>query len=582
VFDGPASLVDILADAGLIPPEKAGDLRAQIARADLGEDEIEALLRQHVSDRVLTLARKSRELAVPCVSLREHAPDPAAVKLMRASYAYRQRVAPIALEGDALVVAVADPTDVELVDEIRVVTDRSVRVVLADSDEIEDAIRRFYGRTADEIVRGDLAGPAGVVALETIAEIHDFGLQADAMLRDPTVKEAVDQIIIDAVRMAASDIHIEPFERDLQIRYRIDGVLERRPSPPKHLQPAVISRVKLSAQMNIAETRRPQDGRIPIRIKTLGSREIDLRVSTVPTLWGESVVMRILDKNTVARGLTDLGLMEDQQDDFRKMIQRPYGIVLATGPTGSGKTTTLYAFLKEIREEGVKIITIEDPVEYDLDGINQIHVRTDLGLTFADGLRHILRQDPDKVMVGEIRDYEAASMAIQAALTGHLVFSSLHTNDAPSAVTRLIDMGVEPYLVASTLEGIIAQRLPRRVCRSCADYERPTLAELRAMGVEPDLASDTWTVPRPVGCRECRGSGYHGRIGIFEVIVMNEALKEMAHQHATTSQIRRAARKYGMKTLREDGWRKVLAGLTTVEEVQRLTPEEDTTSPIPA
>ncbi|MDE0554345.1 MAG: GspE/PulE family protein, partial [Candidatus Poribacteria bacterium] len=398
--------------------------------------------------------------------------------------------------------------------------------------------------------------------------------------QDPTVIHAVDQMIIDAVRMEASDIHIEPYPTQLKIRFRVDGVLEDQPQPPAYLQSAITSRIKIMAGMDVAERRRPQDGKISRQIGSVGNRQIDLRVSTVPTvatLHGESVVLRILDRQSIEFGLEELGLTADNLELFHRMIRKPHGIILATGPTGSGKTTSLYACLKEINSPDVKIITLEDPVEYELEGINQIQVNPDIDFTFADGLRHILRQDPDKVLVGEIRDYETAEMAIHTSLTGHLVFSTLHTNDAPGAITRLVDMNVEPYLVASTVEGIIAQRLARRVCKACCEMYSPEMHELEGImgngGTSPipyDLK-----IPRAVGCKECRGRGYRGRIGIFEVLFMTEEIRAMALKQASTSEIRRLAIQLGMKSLREDGWRKVAAGLTTVEEVIRLTQEDE-------
>ena len=396
------------------------------------------------------------------------------------------------------------------------------------------------------------------------------------MSQDPTVINAVDQIIIDAVRLGASDIHIEPFPGELKIRYRIDGVLEDQPNPPPHLQSAITSRVKIMASMNVAERRRPLDGKIGVTVQSVGNRQIDLRVSTVPTVHGESVVLRILDKQSISFGLEQLGLLEDNLDQFYRMIQKPHGIILATGPTGSGKTTTLYACLKEINTAEVKIITIEDPVEYELEGINQIQVNPEINVTFAAGLRHILRQDPDKVLVGEIRDYETAEMGIHTSLTGHLVFSTLHTNDAASAITRLVDMGVEPYLVASTLEGIIAQRLARRVCPHCYEMYTPEPERVQdLLGSQTGIITSDLLIPRAVGCKECRGRGYKGRIGLFEVILMSEELREMTIQRASASQLKRAAMRLGMKTLREDGWRKVVAGYTTIDEMVRLTQEDE-------
>ncbi|MDA1192605.1 MAG: GspE/PulE family protein [Candidatus Poribacteria bacterium] len=568
------SLLDVLEENGAITDENAAQVRARLRLADDDSDEA-AILREYVSQAMIDLATRARTMGVPFVVLADVQPELEAVQKMRSSYAYKSRVVPIRMEGDALVVAMADPLDLELIDELRIVTDYEIVSVLGETEEIEDAVRRFYGKSTEQLIAGTLSGPSGAVELESVEEISDYGLQADVLARDPTVMEAVNQIIIDAVRVGATDIHIEPFEDEVQIRYRIDGVLERKPAPSKHLQRAITSRVKLMSDMNIAETRRPQDGRIEIRIATLGRREIDIRVSTVPTVWGESVAMRILDKNTVRRGLDQLGLLDENLILFREMIRKPWGIILATGPTGSGKTTTLNACLNEINEEGVKIITVEDPVEYDMEGINQIGVNAEIGVTFSAALRHILRQDPDKVMVGEIRDLETAEMAIHTSLTGHLVFSSLHTNDAPQSITRLISMGIDPYLIASTLEGVVAQRLPRRVCPSCSKKEAPTDKELTAFGINLDKRESDWVVPRPVGCAQCRGTGYRGRIGIYEIMQMTEPLRDLALKGVSAGHIRRAATQGGMQSLRMDGWRKSLRGITTPEEVIRLTPDED-------
>lgn len=380
------------------------------------------------------------------------------------------------------------------------------------------------------------------------------------------------------MREKVTDIHIEPLEKVVRIRFRVDGVLQERPVPPKNIERAIISRVKIMAHMNIAERRRPQDGSIQRKIASLAGREIDIRVSTVPTFWGESVAMRILDKTVVSIGLEELGMFDDNLDQFRRLIQRPHGIVLTTGPTGSGKTTTIYACLKEINTPEIKILTVEEPIEYDLPGINQIAVNEDIGVTFANTLRHILRQDPDKIMVGEIRDADTAEMAIHAALTGHLVFSSLHTNDAAGAVARLIDMGVQPYLVASSLEGIAAQRLVRRVCRRCRSMYSPDEKILKEMGVDPNKVDENLMIPKPVGCPDCNNRGYSGRIALFELIVMNDEIRDMAYREVPTTEIRKVARKTGMRTLREDGWVKVTRGITTIEEVRRVTAEEEYTT----
>jgi type II secretory ATPase GspE/PulE/Tfp pilus assembly ATPase PilB-like protein len=431
--------------------------------------------------------------------------------------------------------------------------------------------------TSEDIIRGNLDVPVGVTPIEEIEAIEDFGLDTETLAQTPTVINYVDQLVIDAVREKATDIHIEPLERIVRIRFRMDGVLQERPVPPKNIEKAIISRVKIMAHMNIAERRRPQDGSIQRRIPTLGNREIDIRVSTVPTFWGESVAMRILDKTVVSIGLEELGMFDDNLRQFERLIQRPHGIILTTGPTGSGKTTTIYACLKQINTPEIKILTVEEPIEYDLPGINQIAVNEAVGVTFANTLRHILRQDPDKIMVGEIRDAETAEMAIHAALTGHLVFSSLHTNDAAGAVTRLIDMGIQPYLVASSLEGIAAQRLVRRVCRRCRTLYHPDANILKEMGVDPDTVDSDLMIPQAVGCSECNNRGYLGRIALFEVIVMSDELRDMAYREVPTTEVRKVARKHGMRTLREDGWMKVVRGITTIEEVRRVTAEEEYT-----
>jgi type II secretory ATPase GspE/PulE/Tfp pilus assembly ATPase PilB-like protein len=565
------SLVQVMLDSKLISEDEHRQVLEAIEKAGVSVDEA---LSKFVTKKELALVRKSTEYDVSYVLLADMVPEPEAIKKVSASFSYRNNILPIHLDGDTLTVAMTDTLDVMLIDEIRLVTECEIEPLLADEEDIEAAIIRFYGKTAGAILSEGIKGPVGAVATLERKSIDDYGISDQDLSQDPTVINAVDQIIIDAVRSGASDIHVEPFPNEVKIRYRIDGVLEEQPKPPPHLQAAITSRIKIMAGMNVAERRRPQDGKIDLTIR---NRQIDLRVSTVPTVHGgESVVLRILDKQSISFGLEHLGLMEDNLNQFRKMIQKPHGIILATGPTGSGKTTTLYACLKEVNTPEVKIITIEDPVEYELDGINQIPVNPAIGVTFAAGLRHILRQDPDKVLVGEIRDYETAEMAIHTALTGHLVFSSLHTNDALSAITRLVDMGVEPYLVASTLEGIIAQRLARRVCPHCHEmYPPDPLGIQELFGNRSGSVAADLMIPRAVGCKECRGRGYKGRIGIFEVILMSEELREMTLQHASASQLKRVAMRLGMKTLREEGWRKVAAGYTTLDEIVRLTQEDE-------
>jgi len=569
-------LIDMLLKAGALTEEDLTDgMKLQETN---GGSVINALIeKEHISQIDVDMVTRSMELGVPYMRLRNVNQDEKATALMPASFALDKKVVPIALVDNVLYIAMLDPMNVSLIDDIRLITESEIQPVLSIEDDINDAIRRFYGMTSEEIIRGRLDAPAGVSPTEEIRVIEDFGLDPDTLAQTPTVVNYVDQLIIDAVREKATDIHIEPLEKTVRIRFRLDGVLQERPVPPKYIEKAIISRVKIMSGMNIAERRRPQDGSTQQIIKTLGNKEIDIRVSTIPTFWGETVAMRILDKTVASFGLEELGMLEDNLEQFRKLIQRPHGIILTTGPTGSGKTTTLYACLKEINTPEIKIITVEEPVEYSLQGVNQIRVNEDVGVTFANTLRHILRQDPDKIMVGEIRDTATAEMAIHAALTGHLVFSSLHTNDAPGAVTRLIDLGVQPYLVASSLEGIAAQRLVRRVCRKCRSFYHPDDDLLREMGIDPSNVNGDLLIPRAVGCPDCNSRGYSGRIALFEVIVMNDELRDMAYREIPTTEIRKVARKHGMRTLREDGWEKIARGITTIEEVRRSTAEEEYT-----
>ena len=579
------SIVEVMRQASLISEQDYTDIVTEIK--ETGASEASVLSKHGVSSDVLALATKSVEYGTPIIQLEGVNPESETLEKISPGFAYRNKIVPIELDSDELTIAMVDVLNVVLIDEIELITNCRVIPVLANEADIEMAIVRLYGRTAESLLSAGIKGPIGATETLERETIDDFGIDEKDLSQDPTVIHAVDQMIIDAVRMGASDIHIEPYPTQLKIRFRVDGVLEDQPQPPAYLQSAITSRIKIMAGMDVAERRRPQDGKISRQIGSVGNRQIDLRVSTVPTvatLHGESVVLRILDRQSIEFGLEELGLTEDNLELFQRMIRKPHGIILATGPTGSGKTTSLYACLKEINSPDVKIITLEDPVEYELEGINQLQVNPDIDFTFAIGLRHILRQDPDKVLVGEIRDYETAEMAVHTSLTGHLVFSTLHTNDAPGAITRLIDMNVEPYLVASTVEGIIAQRLARRVCKACCEMYSPDIHELAGLignrngnGGNVAIPSDL-EIPRAViggGCKECRGRGYRGRIGIFEVLLMNDEIRSMALKHASTSEIRRLAVQLGMKGLREDGWRKVAAGMTTVDEVLRLTQEEE-------
>ena len=472
---------------------------------------------------------------------------------------------PVHFEGNVLTVVMADPLDVETQDTIRLRTGFTLQVSLAAEADIQIQLERLYGgeeENSDEKL------------IETLA---DFGADDENIehLRDlaseaPVIR-LVNLVISRAIECRASDIHIEPFERELRLRYRVDGVLQNMDPPPNVLRAAIISRIKLMAKLNIAERRLPQDGRI--KLKALG-KEIDLRVSTLPTMYGESVVMRILDRsNSSLIDLRRLGFPDDLYDKVCQMTSKPHGIFLVTGPTGSGKSTTLYSALKRINSSVRKIITIEDPIEYQMDGINQIHVNPQIGLTFAAGLRHIVRQDPDVIMIGEIRDLETADIAIRSALTGHLVFSTLHTNDAPSAVTRLVDMGVEDYLLASSLIGILAQRLVRVNCKECKKPEKVPAGLFEEAGFDISGHGDTIELQKGPGCQHCDFTGYENRIGIFELLDIDNAMRQLIVKTADATVLKAEAIRSGMRTLKQDGWNKVLAGSTTPDEVMRVTHE---------
>jgi general secretion pathway protein E len=461
------------------------------------------------------------------------------------------RCLPLALQDSSLTLAMADPLDYETLSAVRTFTGLRIDPVLAPEQEIIDAVDRYYGESAR--TSPEFEADTGQLS-EDLEALRDMASEA------PVIR-LVNAVIAQAVEKRASDIHIEPFEKEFRIRYRIDGVLYNQDQPPRELKAAIISRVKLMAKLNIAERRLPQDGRI--KIKTLG-REVDLRVSTLPTLYGESVVMRLLDRSAGDfYDLRRLGFDDGMLARMEYFTALPHGIFLVTGPTGSGKSTTLYSALKRINRPDKKIITIEDPVEYQMDGINQIHVNPQIGLTFAAGLRHIVRQDPDVIMVGEIRDRETADIAIRSALTGHLVFSTLHTNDAPSAITRLTEMGVENYLISSSLVAVLAQRLVRTICPECRVPAEPRIT--------PDGEMiETW---RGAGCEACFETGYTGRLGIFELMELDDEIRKMIMRNADAVDLTTAARRNGMRNLREDGWLKVKLGTTTADEVLRVTQE---------
>ena len=503
---------------------------------------------------------------VPFLSAEELPSTPPTLKNLSPKYLRQYVACPVAVEGSVVTVAAADPTNPLLLDDLRQTLGLTVKLCVAAAPAILEAIERAYGANTalQKIVEGmGSAGAEGEGAQEEdVNHLRDMAFEA------PVVR-LVNLLIEEALVADASDIHIEPFEDTLRVRYRIDGLLYDQEAPPRRLQAALTSRIKIMAEMNIAERRLPQDGRI--RVTASGGRRVDIRVSTVPTIHGESIVMRLLDRSSVFLPFDRLGFSSGTARAFNTLIRRPHGILLVTGPTGSGKTTTLYAALDKINRPDLKIITVEDPVEYQLKGVNQIPVKPKIGLSFAAGLRHIVRQDPDVIMVGEIRDLETAEIAIQAALTGHLVFSTLHTNDAPSAVTRLQDMGCEPYLLSSVLNGVLAQRLVRRICQACRAPHHPDPAELLAIGVADVTGAELF---RGKGCDDCRGTGYRGRSGIYELFGITEEVRSLIVRKASAGEIRRHAVENGMVTLREDGWARVCAGLTTVEEILRVTQEE--------
>ena len=493
--------------------------------------------------------------------------DPALVDPLPINFAKENEILPLRKENGNLIVAASDPTRFYALDDLRLLYKEEIKPVIASSYEIMNAINAVYNKTTDkgDQAMDDLGENAGEIA-EDFNEPVDL---LDASDEAPIIR-LVNSLLFRAVKQKSSDIHVEPFERELVIRFRIDGVLYDVMHPPKRAQASIISRIKIMSGMNIAEKRLPQDGRIRIKI---AGKDIDIRVSTIPTTFGESVVMRLLDKSHVLLELETLGFIGKNTETIKEIIQRPHGIILVTGPTGSGKTTTLYSALSKINSQELKIITVEDPVEYQLPGINQMQVNAKIDLTFASGLRSFLRQDPDVIMVGEIRDRETAEIAIQASLTGHLVFSTLHTNDAASSVTRLVDMGIEPFLVSSSLLGVLAQRLVRTVCRDCARKYVPDAAEIERIGLTLEDLKGRQLL-RPVGCPNCLETGYAGRTGIHEIMLITEELQSAIMKNSDANMVKKIAQKHGMKTMREDAAQKVLMGWTTVEEVLRATQDD--------
>ena len=522
-----------------------------------------------INDGIVSDADVSRTLAAQAhmdwIDISSMVIPPQVIKQIRGEEARRFKVIPVAFGETGLIVAVGDPLDIDTIDSLSFLLQRDLELVCTSPKKIREALIKYYG-TADE---------AADVLREKIGEDIDLDLElgdgvqpVEGDSTDAPIIRLVSMLLIEAHRMGASDIHLEPLDKKFRVRFRVDGVLQEMQAPPKRLQSAIISRLKImTGSMSIAEKRLPQDGRIQVKIK---KKPIDLRVSTIPTNHGESMVMRVLDKSSLMFGLPELGFFSDDQEIFERLIKLPDGILLVTGPTGSGKTSTLYACLNYVNKSDRKIITVEEPIEYQMTGINQVQVNPEIGMTFPAALRSILRQAPNIIMIGEIRDLETASIAINASLTGHLVFSTLHTNDAPSAIARLVDIGVQPFLAASSVRAIMAQRLVRRLCNNCKEAGELTDTELRALRIEPGQLLGA-QVMKPVGCEQCCQIGYKGRIGIFEIFIIDDEVRHMINKRSSTLMLRQRARELGMRTLREDGVRKILAGLTSAEEVISIT-----------
>jgi general secretion pathway protein E len=563
-------LTDILLATTALTKEQID--RAEEIHAQRGLRLEEVLVKQNFISEAELLQAQAQWLGLTCwKELPESEFDLTLMRQVPLAFARQHKLVPIRHQDGHILVAMSDPLNLQPLDDVSLLLKTAVEAVLSPEREIIGVLNRLYdteAQTAAKVIEDLDAADMGRLAhnLEGPQDILDQDSEAPII-------QLVNLILSQAAQDRASDIHIEPFERSLKVRYRIDGVLHEVLSPHKRLQSAITSRLKIMADLNIAEKRLPQDGRIAIRVR---NKEIDIRVSVLPTAFGERLVLRLLDKSDALLSLEDIGFEPELFRMYTRLVQRPNGILLVTGPTGSGKSTTLYATLQRINAPEVNIITVEDPIEYQLNGIGQIQVNPKIDLTFANGLRSILRQDPDIIMVGEIRDRETAEIAIQASLTGHLVFSTLHTNDAASAVTRLLDMGIEPFLISSSVLAMMAQRLVRVICASCREPFEPNAETLREIGLTPDMcASHGRKLFRGRGCDACRGSGYRGRSGIYELLVLNDTVRTLIMQQANANTIKNAAVQHGMRTLLQDGARKVLQGTTTVEEILRVTQESD-------
>jgi len=563
-------VLQLLTDKNVVDTATIDAARAEVVEKGADGDEDSAVLEKLVADHKVEPMRIAEVLAeefnMEVVDLEDVRISSEALEAVPYELANRYKVIPLEADENEVELAVADPLDIDAIDSISHVIQRSVNSRVAPLADIQKAIHQYYeGAKADNI--SDIF--SGEDDPDAIPSQIDLPTGEDGTVSEdeaPIIKY-VHMVISEALKRRASDIHMEPLEKRFRVRYRIDGVLHEVENPPKRLQPSIVSRIKLMSNISIAEKRVPQDGRINIKV---GAKVIDLRVSSLPTAFGESIVMRILDKEGLNLGLPQLGFFSDDQATFERIIALPDGVFLVTGPTGSGKSTTLYSGLNYINHPDRKIITVEDPVEYEMTGINQVQVRREVGMTFAAALRSMLRQAPNIIMVGEIRDKETAEIAINAALTGHMVFSTLHTNDAPSAVSRLIDIGIKPFLVSAAVRAVLAQRLVRRNCPHCREPTEPDEKLLHSLGIRPDQIAEA-TFMAGKGCPKCNGTGFRGRVGIFEMFSINEELQQMIYEEASLVALRNKAREMGMRTMREDGVRKVLAGVTTANEVLHAT-----------
>jgi general secretion pathway protein E/type IV pilus assembly protein PilB len=557
-------LIDLLIDMGQLSEEQVAPVREEAASN--GEGLVHLLLDRKIIRPIDVAQAKANHFGYEFINLGDLRLTDDVISSVPRHVAKRYRAVPVAKHDHTVVIALADPSDLDVIDALQRTVNADVELRVAVDEDIDAALNKYYGAADDSVSKmiQDITEGEVEVGVPSAKDVSDDGAVVDA---DAPIIKLVNTLIVEAFKARASDIHLEPLTKTFRVRYRIDGVLHEMKSPPKRLQASILSRLKIQSNMSIAERRIPQDGRIQTQV---GNKLIDLRVSCIPTTHGESIVMRILDKEGLRLGLPELGFFTDDQQTFERLIGLPDGILLVTGPTGSGKTTTLYSCLNFINRPDRKIITVEDPVEYLLAGINQVQVNETVGLTFAAALRAMLRQAPNVIMLGEIRDMETASIAINASLTGHLVFSTLHTNDAPGAVTRLIDIGVKPFLVASSVRALMAQRLVRKVCKKCAAPYQPSDSELATLNLDPGKVSGA-TFMRGKGCNDCNKTSYRGRFGIFEIFVIDDEARKLIYDRVPTSILRARAREMGMRTLREDGARKVMAGLTTADEVIRAT-----------